>query len=142
MTKAFLLGQKQATQNALSKLLKERKYELVLWIVERLYEEHPEAFEQQGQARLTVLDVLEYLTEVMRDLPTTIVRVLQYFTKKVNFAPLFLEAVTTDGEARTEESKSERIARVLSNLIPGDVISPDIRMPLILLVANCSLFFI
>ena len=138
----FVIGQKQAIQGGLSKILKDKKYDLIFWIVNKIQEKHPEAFEREGKVQMTTLKVIEYLTEVMRDLPSVVVRTLKYFVEKVNFATLFVEAVNTDIEIRKDETRAQRVSLVISNLIPGDVISPDIKWPLIVLVLNSTLFFV
>ena len=111
-------------------------------IVSKIQEKHPEAFEREGKVQMTALKVFEYLTEVMRDLPAIIVRTLKYFIKKVDFSSLFLEAVNSDTEVGRNETKAERVALVISNMIPADVISPNIKLPLFVLVLNCSMFFV
>ena len=85
----FLLGQKQALQNSLSKLLKTKKHDIVLFLVEKIYEKKPELFDPGSKIPLASLNVVEYLTEVFRDLPSVVVKVLRFFVEKNRFLRSF-----------------------------------------------------
>lgn len=137
----FLVGQKQGIQNSLSKLLKDKKYDVTLFLVSKLQEKHPESFEREGKVQMTALKAFEYLTEIMRDLPSFVVKTLRYFVEKANFTGLFVKALKDDEDDKSD-TKAERISLAISNMIPADVISPDIKIPLIVLVLNSALFFV
>jgi hypothetical protein len=141
----FILGKKQAIQNSLAKLLKAKKYDIVCFLVERIYAKNPNLFDLSGKVPTSAGYVTKQLTEIFRDLPSAVVRVLRYFVEKTGFYELFAQSVEEYQKRSTESidgTPVDSVSEILSNMIPGDVIKSDIKYPLIALVANICLFFL
>ena len=141
----LLLGQKHALQTALSKILKTKKNDIVLFLVEKLYEKNPDLLDPGSKVPLISLNVVEYLTEIFRDLPSVVVKVLRFFVEKTGFYDLFNSSIETyrkESASVPEENRVQVVSEIISNMIPGDVIKSDPKLPLIAAVCNVSLFFV
>ena len=141
----FILGQKQALQNCMSNILETKKHDVVLFLINRLCEKHPEMLEPSGSIQLTVKKVSEYFSEAMRGLPSVITKILQFFVAKTGFYDIFVSSVTEYKEKQTTDpfkNRAEVLSQIIANLIPSDIIKPDIKLPLIALVCNAALFYL
>ena len=66
-------------------------------------------------------------------------------SKKTGFYDLFnssIEVYRDKSASATEENGVQVVSEIISNMIPGDVIAPDIKYPLIAATCNVSLFFL
>ena len=141
----FFLGQKQAIQKFLEKLLKTKKRDIVLFLVGKVYEKNPKIFDPAGSVSISGLKVIEYITEVFRDLPSIIVKVLSYFVEKTGFYNLFATSIEEYRSKSTDIADNNHVqvvSDIISNMIPGDVIRSNIKLPFMALMFNVSLFFL
>ena len=141
----FILGQKQALQNCMSNIIKTKKHDVVFFLIIRLCEKYPEMLEPSGSIQLTVKKVSEYFSEAIRGLPSVITKILQFFVAKTGFYDIFVSSITDYREKQATdpaENRAEVLSQTIANLIPSDIIKPDIKLPLIAFVCNAALFYL
>ncbi len=139
----FFLGQKQAIQNLLSNILKHKKYDVIYWLVNRLHQYKPDLFLPKGMAQLTSIKVVQYTIEALTDLPGMILKIMTPLINKINFSDKFVSAINeVEIKQNSTTDNVEKVAIFISNMVPEDIIEPDIKFPLILIIVNSSFFFL
>ena len=138
----FFVGHKQAIQSSLSSLLKQKKLELLTWLLTMLGQRHPEVFDEtliDDDIRTTVNNVTEYVDKI----PPRIIKLLTRFVSAIGLAEKLISLVkTAKFSGLTIEDKVTRIADELCRMIPDDLFKPGMLFPITLLAVNLSLFFL
>lgn len=141
----FILGQKHAIANCMFNLIESKKYDVILFLVNRVSAKYPDILEPSGSIQLNAKKVSEYFSEVMRGLPSVVEKILRFFVVKTGFYEIFVNSVTeyrNKEDQEPVENQAQVLSEIIANLIPSDVVKPDIKYPLIAFVCNVSLFFL
>ena len=139
----FILGQKQAVQSALAYLVNQRKQDIIIWLLAKLNDQHPDVFDEtkitDDNAILIINNVSGYVDKV----PRSTTRLLAKFVSVIGLAEKLISIVkTAKFSSLPDEEKINQTGQALAEMIPEDLIHPSLLLPMVLLAINIALFFL
>ncbi len=139
----FIVGQKQGVMKALSNLISKKRTPVISWLLNQFHKKYPKILEAKNESNEKIIATVNNVAGYVDNVPILLTPVLNSFASIIDLGAKYIVVAKTAkcGDLSSEE-KIEDIAKVISDMIPEDLLSPGLKLPLILLTFNLAVFFL